>query len=55
MNGSNGHGDEDGDGDAVLGPACPKAGDVWDALQVLRDFMSISLNGKDIQSSTHLQ
>ena len=39
MNGSNDGHEKDDDGDAVLGPVCPKASDVRDALQVLRDYI----------------
>ena len=51
MNAANGDDTDDGedDDDALLNPVCPKVSDIWEALQVLHDYMSFSLSGEDIQ------
>ena len=40
---------EDDDDDALLNPVCSKASDIWEALQVLYDYMPFSLSGEDIR------
>ena len=49
VNVDNSDDEEDDDGDAVLDPVCPKVSDVWEALQVLHDYMTFSISGGDIQ------
>ena len=52
MNNENGddadNGEDDYD-DALLNPAFPKFSGIWEALQVLYDYMPFSLSGEDIQ------
>ena len=40
---------EGDDGDALLNPVCPKVSDIWEALQVLHDYMPFSLSNEDIR------
>ena len=47
-NGDDADNGEDDDDDALLNPVCPKVSDIWEALQVLHDYMPFSLSGEGI-------
>ena len=52
MNNENGdHADngEDDDDDALLNPVSPKVSDIWEALQMLYNYMPFSLSGENIR------
>ena len=52
MNNENGdHADngEDDDDDALLKPVSPKVSDIWEALQMLYNYMPFSLSGENIR------
>ena len=36
---------EDDDDDALLNPVCTKVSDIWEALQLLHEYMSFSSSG----------
>ena len=40
---------EDDDDNAQLNPVCPQNSDIWEALQVLHDYMPCSLSSEDIR------